>query len=434
MKAEPAQAAPTGRTGQPAAVIVMPSLQGHRHVYCRAIAGVVRELGYTVVIATPLDEPGDRRRAGTLGAVVLHDTAPVPEDERCSLAALSALRAAHDAGVLVLAEADEYIPALAELRAGGAQALPGRVVALFIRSTNYVHAPPPSALRSLARRLRGPRQQTASDPVVFHETLADGDAALTAVVLDERFAAAHRRSHSWLPDIYREFEAIDQEEAEQAAWGRALESFLAVQRDRPVIVYVGTNQVRRGYDTLVRLAADLDGCLIHCGRLDAGDESLDESTRRFRDTLAKRNALLETVVHYTSPRTAELFLTAARCVVLPYREHDGSSGVMLQAVAAGRPVLVPDRGLMGWRVREFGVGEVYDDGDWAGLRQSFIRLCERGPKPYGPALAAYAACFTQERVERAIRRAVTGHGPAARLPQDALAGPGSSPLGGGATE
>jgi glycosyltransferase involved in cell wall biosynthesis len=423
---------PACRARQRTALVV--SLQGHRHVYCRAIADVLCDIGYEVVIAAPLNEPGDRRRGETLGAVALHDTASTPEGERRSLAGLSAVRAAHDASVVVLAEADEYIAALAELRAGGAGALPARVVALFIRSTNYVHAPPPSALRALARSLRGPRQQSAADPAAFHETLSDDVAGLAAVVLDERFAAAHRRSHGWLPDIYREFEQIDQATAEEAVWGPALASFIGAQGGRPVIVYIGTNQFRRGYDQLVRLAADVDGCFIHCGRLDASDESIDEATRRYRDALVEREAMLETVVHYSSPQTAERFLAAARCVVLPYREHDGSSGVMLQAVAAGRPVLVPDRGLMGWRVRAFGVGEVYEDGDWAALRRSFLRLCERGPQPYEAALAAYASCFTREQVERAIRRAVTGAGRAARLPQDLLARPDSAGRGSGAAQ
>lgn len=429
MKIEPEETVRGARGTPPTALIVMPSLQGHRHVYCRAMAGVLRDLGFAVVIAAPLNETGDRDRAGALGAVALHDTSSVPEDERRSLAGLTALWAAHDASVALLAEADEYIMALTELRAGRASASPDRVVALFIRSTNYVHAPPPSTFRVLARRLRGAKPRPAADPAVFHEALSDGDVPVAALVLDERFAASHRRSHGWLPDIYREFEAVDDEAAEQSVWSSALASFLAAQSDRPVVVYTGTNQARRGYDLLIRLAVDVDGCFIHCGRLDLNDESLDVSTRRLRDTLVERGALLETVDHYASPRTAELFLAAARCVALPYREHDGSSGVMLQAVAAGRPVLVPDRGLMGWRVREFGVGEVYDDGDWDALRQSFVDLCERGPQPYEPALTAYASCFTREQVERALRRAVTGNGPPARLPQDVLAGRRSARVG-----
>ena len=63
-----------------------------------------------------------------------------------------------------------------------------------------------------------------------------------------------------------------------------------------------------------------------------------------RAALRSAGRLFETGGPYDDASTADVFLRAARCVVLPYRDHDGSSGVMLQALAAGRPVLVPDEG------------------------------------------------------------------------------------------
>jgi len=125
-------------------------------------------------------------------------------------------------------------------------------------------------------------------------------------------------------------------------------------------------------------------------------------------------------VPYSRPETADVFLRAARAVVLPYRHHDGSSGIMLQAAAAGRPVLVPDRGLMAWRTRRFGLGETFADGDLAGMRRGFRSLLEVAQSGAGSSGVAYGRCFSPRDVHASLRLAVTGKGPGAPLPQDHL--------------
>jgi hypothetical protein len=93
---------------------------------------------------------------------------------------------------------------------------------------------------------------------------------------------------------------------------------------------------------------------------------------------------------------------------------------MLQAVAAERPVLVPDRGLSAWRVRSFGLGAVYRDGDEEDLKRHFRDLRDAGPDSYRTALRDYVALFSREQVAAAVSRAVLGSGTGARLPQQAL--------------
>jgi glycosyltransferase involved in cell wall biosynthesis len=142
----------------------------------------------------------------------------------------------------------------------------------------------------------------------------------------------------------------------------------------------------------------------------------------------ERGGLLETGGHYLDPATADAFMAAARCVVLPYRAHDGSSGVMLQALAAGRPVLVPDRGLMAYRVRGFGLGSVYRDGDHDDLRRQFRELQERGPAPYADALAAFVDYFSWPQLFAAFAAVVRGTGQGATVPLPAAS---TSPQGRG---
>jgi hypothetical protein len=103
---------------------------------------------------------------------------------------------------------------------------------------------------------------------------------------------------------------------------------------------------------------------------------------------------------------------------------------MLQALAAGRPVLVADRGLSAWRVRSFGLGAVFREGDADDLRRRFRELQGVGPSAYQTAIDEYVALFARDQVAAAVRFAVTGRDAGARLPQQAYAaGTGAAAVG-----
>lgn len=416
------------RGGRPAALLVSASLLGHRVIYCRVLAGILVRLGYDVVVAGDLSDPEVAARPlvvdlGRRPHVTLHDAGASLEGPDAA-AGLRAMAAEVLPALTLLTEADGLAAAM---RAASGRLVPGRLIALFIRATNYQYRRPPGVLARL-RRVAGDGSRTGQEG--FHERFLPGRRPVdAALVLDERFAASHPATHAWLPDIYREHEPLDAAAAaETELWRDRLREMRAQALRRPVVVYVGTNQHRRGYDTLLRLAVDEDAHFLHCGRLGADDPAADARAAELRAVLARRGALLETGGGYLHPDTATEFLQAARCVVLPYRQHDGSSGVQLQSVAAGLPVVVPDRGLMAWRTRSFGLGRVYADGDEGDLRRAFHELQAAGPRPYAARLAAFASCFAEDQVAAAVRAAVTGEGPAAALPQDVFAGAIAEPV------
>jgi hypothetical protein len=76
---------------------------------------------------------------------------------------------------------------------------------------------------------------------------------------------------------------------------------------------------------------------------------------------------------------------------------------------------------MCYRTREFGLGATYRDGDDADLARAFAGLEVAGPDAYAPRLRAFIECFSRAQVAAAVRAAVTGAGPIARLPQDEYA-------------
>lgn len=413
----PSPASATQRT----VLLLSPSLRGHRLIYCRVLAGVLATSGHRVVVAGEATDPtvaGDpllhelERRPG----VEIAGTGPA---DAFTAGAVPSLVARTGADVLFVAEADPYIDVLAANRPLAGRSFSGRTVALFVRSTNYAYRPVDPGWRVVRSRAarRGHRRSAA---VGYHErAIARGGGVDAALVLDERFAAEHPHTHRWMPDIYREPpEVYAADDGETGLWQERLESFLAAAGSRPVIAYIGTNQERRGYDTLLRLALEEDGCFIHCGRLGEHDGPDEASVRALRTALRERGALFETGGAYLHPETADLFLRAARCIVLPYRRHDGSSGVMLQALAAGRPVVVPDRGLMAYRARTFGLGTTYRAGDDVDLRRVFRASLSRRPEAYAARLGAFMASFSLRQLAAAVQAALDGRGPGATLPQE----------------
>lgn len=410
----------TETAAQRTILLVSPSLQGHRLTYCRVLSAVLTAMGHRVVVAGNLSDDSilSRPLLADLGRrrdVELLDMGSAVDVTRDTLPQLVT---ASEADVVFLAEADSLLDVLS-----GERRLAGRVVALFLRSTNYQYLPPRQWWRgSRARLLRRVASAPYAADADFHERgLIRNPLVDAALVLDERSAARHPQTHRWMPDIYREFGAAAGDDRDETfRWSSILGEFLAGAGSRPVIAYVGTNRERRGYDTLLRLALSEDACFIHCGRLIEPDGADAAAVPELRAALAQRGALLETAAPYTRPETAELFLRAAPCVVLPYRQHLGSSGVMLQALAAGRPVLVPDCGLMAYRARSFGVGATYCADDAADLRREFRAAQARRAEACAARLGAFMASFSATQLEAAVAAAVTGRGPGATLPQARL--------------
>jgi hypothetical protein len=320
----------------PTALVYSPSLQGHRTTYCSVFADLLIELGYQVVVAgdvsdRELDRHGPLAELAGRPGVKLLDIAHRSALDG-SLSGLAELAEQVGAHVTLLPEADGQLPALAERQRRGAPELQGRVVGLFIRSTNYIYTPRRSAVSRLRRRLGGATNPPA-DRETFHENLFATQRPLdAALVLDEHFAAGHTATHRWMPDIFREFDLPPAEpQGETRQWAARLQTFLAANTGRPVIVYVGAVQARRGYTDLLRLAKAEDGCVVHCGQLD--DDTEDVAAQSLRAKLAERGALLETKGPYLRSETADEFLRAARAVVLPYP----------RARRSGRPARPPAR-------------------------------------------------------------------------------------------
>ena len=133
---------------------------------------------------------------------------------------------------------------------------------------------------------------------------------------------------------------------------------------------------RSGYDLFLEfVAASPSTCAIHAGRAyDPLQRSYYRSdVQALRAQLANENRLYETNAYVHTQRLKELFFGSIRLYITTHRLTLSSSTV-IQALEFGKPVLVPDRGLLGYRVRKNNLGGVYGYEDLCDLRQKAENL------------------------------------------------------------
>jgi len=155
--------------------------------------------------------------------------------------------------------------------------------------------------------------------------------------------------------------------------------------ERPSVLFFGALRPNKGVDVLLDAVAALptDIDVEVAGR---GDQRIEQQLRRAAGADARLHVELD---HVSIPRKIELFRRAS-LVVLPYTAFASQSGVLHDAYAQGRPVIVTDVGALGDTVREDGTGIVVPPGDAAALAETVERLLSDRPRLAGYAERALA--------------------------------------------
>jgi FkbM family methyltransferase len=155
-----------------------------------------------------------------------------------------------------------------------------------------------------------------------------------------------------------------------------LDCFLACNQHREPVLYFGDAAYYKGYDLFLEfVAATPSACAIHAGRsYDAQQRSYFRyDVEGLRAQLTEENRLYETNAYVRSRRLKELLFGSIRLYITTHRLALSSSTV-IQALELGKPVLVPDRGLLGYRVRKNNLGDVYKYESLSDLKQKAEKL------------------------------------------------------------
>jgi hypothetical protein len=303
----------------------------------------------------------------------------------------------------VFTEADNHISLFISQLIAGNKRFRGRVVGIFLRPWHFYNK-----LRFIDkfRYIRHLKTTWKSDDLLFHEWLNKTFSLIdSSLCIDEFFVSNHKKS-IWLPDVFQEYadRVVLEERSEQRVWIEKLDQFKYQNKGSFIVFYFGTAQQRRGYDELLKLALDQNACFVHCGTrndIDKYSHNVDE----LRNILKRENKLFETNEYIIDPYCIEYFFKSASHIVLPYSNFLGSSGVMLQALSYGIPVLVPDFGLIGYRVKKYNLGDTYSENSFNEKLHSFIN----SPKEsFSDSITEYMQFQSADNLDLVLRNAFSG--------------------------
>lgn len=179
--------------------------------------------------------------------------------------------------------------------------------------------------------------------------------------LDEYFVNnTNHKNKFWLPDISKSFNVdANNDDAEFELLCPQIDNFLINNKGKDVLLFLGGEFNRKGFDFIIELALEDEQFVV----LRAGDplEYMDKSQEIMdkMSILEKNGRLLNIQKFIKNPIIISKLFQATNYILLPYRDHYSSSGVMLQAIEFQKPVVVPNIGLMGKRVFENHLGITY---------------------------------------------------------------------------
>ena len=372
-----------------------PRSEGHHVPWAGMIARSLLDLGATVVLAHG-EDPAQLERLesghpGLLERLQLHPTGNQGRfDGGSALAALARADRTHRPDRVLVANLDEFAAGMLRRAAIGIRPplnLHGRLRGIYIRPRPL--DPEERGFQNGWKR-RGYRRLAASG---FFEKLGVLDEDL---VLPDR-NLAHGVRLIWMPDFWTPMQKVDRESARRS---------LGVPKDRCSLLFFGVPHHRKGLDLAVRAMHSQDP-----GRaflLVAGSQRDDPDLRRALLRLTEDGRAVVHDHYFDDAEMAEAFEASDR-VLLPYRSHYGSSGVLSLAASRGRPVIASDHHLLGRRVRREALGVVHRDGDAASLAAAIRSSVEASPAQcdaWREGLSEWALRTTPEKFAEAVRRLV----------------------------
>jgi hypothetical protein len=403
----------------PNALIYSPGFDGHRQVYVFVVAHVLKKLGYKIYIA------GNTKQIITNSFYIdslnkslktkIIDTSRYDEGGiNITPAEFLELQNECQSDLTVFTEADNHVFLFVSQLFRKKNRFRGRLAGIFLRPFYYYNQ---TGLYDKLRYLKHLPSNWRNDDQLFHEVFLRLFSLLNvALYIDETFVAHHQYSR-WLPDVFQEYadSIVPDDKSEQRVWVEKLKDFKEKNKGRFLFLYFGTAQARRGYDILLKMAEDNGSCFIHCGLRNSNDKYLYD-INELRSSLSKNNRLFETDQFIEDPVCIEYFFKSVSHLVLPYRNFYGSSGVMLQALKFGIPIMAPENGIIGYRIEKNQLGITYNDKDATSLNTKFNLFKELDPKIFENNIRAYMNIQSIKQLEKVLVNAFTFSGPTFRQP------------------
>lgn len=390
------------------ALIFSPNFIGHRQIYAFVCATVLRKLGYFVYLAGNFSEKLKNNfylnKLESDSFIFKVDTNLYKGSGlEISNKEFLELQKKYNITLTIFTEADNHIPLFNNQMFNRVDRFQGITIGIFLRPYYFYHK---LNFMNRLRYFKSLKSRLKSDIRFFHEVSNPGFRLLSSsLYLDEYFVSRHKKT-IWLPDVFQQFadKLVIEDQSEQRIWIEKLNKFKKANTDSFFLLYFGTTQQRRGYDSLLKLAVENNMCFIHCG-LRTEKANFKYNVNDLRSILEKENRLFETNEYITDPICIEYFFNSVSHIILPYVSFYGSSGVMLQALSYTIPVLVPDIGIIGYRVKKHNLGLTYNSENFEEQFSTFIKM----PKnTFSKSIKDYMKEQSADRLESILINAFKG--------------------------
>lgn len=388
------------------ALIFSPSFDGHRQVYVFVMTSILDELGFKVFIAGNFQQKISNsfyidKLKKNVGITILDTSKYTDNGLDITLAEFLNLQNKCNADLTIFAEADNHISLLTSQIFKPKRKLRGRVVGIFMRPFYYYRK---DRLLDKLKFLKHFSSRWNTDEKLFYKFFLKRFSLLdVSLSIDENYVG-NNPNFTWLPDVFQQYAEVlikADEKSEQRHWIEKLTAFKEKNKDRFSFFYFGTAQYRRGYDLLLKLAQETGGCFIHCGLRDT-DAKFSYDTNKIISSLKNEDRFFETNKYIDDPLCIEYFFRSVSHLVLPYRNFFGSSGVMLQALEYGIPILAPNVGIIGHRIEKYNLGITYSASDINSLETQLCRFKKMEPKSFGNDIKFYMNLQSIEELKNVL--------------------------------
>src|SRR6185312_9942849 len=389
----------------PNALIFSPGLDGHRQVYVFVMAQVLEESGFNIFVAANSQEKILNsfyvNKLKERDEITFLDTSNYASGGLdITFSEFLALQDVCKADLTIFADASNHI-SLFISRIFNSKKWRGQIVGIFMRPFYYYR---PKLLVNKLKLLKHLSSRWNTDEELFYRFFLKKFALLdVSLCIDENFVN-NNPNFKWLPDVFQQYAEVILKadgKCEQRHWIQKLKTFKEKNNDKFSFFYFGTAQPRRGYDILLKLAEETGGCFIHCGLRD-NKAKFPYDTDKLIASLKNEDRFFETNQYIDDPLCIEYFFRSVTHLVLPYRNFFGSSGVMLQALEYGIPILAPDSGVMGYRIEKYHLGMTYSDSDMNSLITQLEKFKRLEPKRFENDIKAYMNFQSIEKLKKVL--------------------------------
>jgi glycosyltransferase involved in cell wall biosynthesis len=148
--------------------------------------------------------------------------------------------------------------------------------------------------------------------------------------------------------------------------------FLDKHKGKQVLLMFGDLEPRKGFHLLLQLAAHEPGYVcVRFGRTKYNYSATWEATV-CKEKLIVEERIFELDIYLESRELIDYIFSTVKFMVLPYRNYLRSSGLLVDVLRRGLPVLTGDKGFMGYIVKHYLVGRVFKEGSFQSLLKEFL--------------------------------------------------------------